>query len=331
MDTISLCHASGLCVSLHPFGASWTACQIPLDNGRREILLGCRPADLPRQSVYLGATVGRYANRIANARYTLNGKTQRLSANQDGKHTLHGGADNWAYRTWGIIEQSPEHVTFCLDSPDGDQGFGGHLTAMVTYTLTANRLTIDYRVESKQLSICAMTNHAYFNLDGVGKHTADARQQRLTLPAQYFLPVAADGIPNAKLNHVEQTPFDFRHGKTIAQDFTAVCQQHPVSGYDHAYYFGDNGKHKTAAVLQSADQRLLLTLGMTQAALHLYSGNFLHNTTNRDGGIYDNHNGIALEPGCLPDSPNHPDYLSDCLVSPDNPQHHQMVYTFAWR
>lgn len=321
---IYLNSSNGIRIALHPFGATWVSCQIPLNDGRREVLLGCRAADLPLQSAYLGATIGRYANRIAGAAFCLGGQRYALSANQDGKHTLHGGTDNFSYRNWQVTARSDTHVAFRLHSPDGDQGFVGNLTADVVYTLDNNVVTIDYTAICDRDSVCSLSNHAYFNLDGCG----DARRQRLQINSDKYLPVNSDGIPTAELTHVEHTPFDFRHSKTLAQNFTAVCEQHPVGGYDHAFYFGNNTRNKTAAVLQSADQRVTMTLAMTQPALQCYSGNFLAGTPDRNGGVYENYAGIALEPGCLPDSPNHPKRLSDCLISADKPYRHRVVYAF---
>lgn len=320
-----LTHNSGLSISLNAFGASWTSCRIPLGDERREILLGCRETDLPKQSAYLGATVGRYANRIAKATFVLAGKRYHLSANHGGKHTLHGGANNFSYRLWQVTARNDNAVTFTLHSPDGDQGFPGNLTASVTYTLNSNTVTIDYTAACDRESVCSLSNHAYFNLDGQG----DARYQTLTVPSAWYLPQDSDGIPNAPLTSVENTPFDFRAGKQIANDFDVVRPL--LGGYDHDWLLDDATEKKRACQLQSADKRVTMSLTTTQPALRFYSGNFLVGTPNRHGNIYDNYAGIALETGCLVDSPNHSDWQADCLITPNKPLQHRAVYSFNWR
>ncbi len=321
---------TGLCVSLSPFGATWLSCRAPLkkDEGR-EILLGCQAHDLPKQHAYLGATVGRYANRIANAQCRLGNAHYHLSANQDNRHTLHGGADNFAYRHWETLEVSDQRAVFSLLSPHDDQGFPATVQAKVTYALDANSLTITYDATSDGDSVCALTNHAYFNLDGE-QVSNDGRLQTLHIPATHFLPVDNEGIPSGGLTSVVNTPFDFRHAKTLRCDFDEVLKFAPVGGYDHSWYFGHCGTEKCVARLQSADKRLALSLYTTQPALHVYSGNFLADTPNRRGGVYQNFAGVALETGCLPNSPNMADFMTDCLISVDKPYRHVSRYVFDW-
>ncbi len=323
---------TGLSVSLSPFGATWLSCCVPISQDEeREVLLGCQAQDLPEQKAYLGATVGRYANRIANAQFYL-GKTHHLSPNQENRHSIHGGADNFSYRCWETLEVGEQRAVFSLLSPDGDQGFPATLSAKITYTLDANSLMITYDAISDADSICALTNHAYFNLDGVsnGKSESDARCQTLVLPADNFLPVDREGIPCGELTSVADTPFDFRHAKTLMCDFEEVLQFAPVGGYDHSWYFGHCGTEKLVSRLQSADKRLAVSLYTTQPALHVYSGNFLAGTPNRQGGEYRNFAGVALETGCLPNSPNMPDFIEDCLIGVEKPYRHVSRYVFDW-
>ncbi|MBS9781146.1 MAG: galactose-1-epimerase [Gammaproteobacteria bacterium] len=338
-NTITLQNNRGLSVSLSPFGATWLSCKIPSSNtdtnntdNQREILLGCHTDDLPKQNTYLGASVGRYANRIANAQFNLNGTSYRLSANQDNKHTLHGGADNFSYRYWEVAEQSDTHVTFSLLSENGDQGFPAKLSVKITYRLEGNSVIIDYHADTNSDTICALTNHAYFNLDGdtdTKKHT-DMREQRLFIPSDTYLPIDKEGIPCADVTDVTDTPFDFRQAKTISQDFAEVLKQAPTGGYDHSWYFGQRGTEKLMATLQSTDNHIELSVYSTQPALQVYTGNFLAGTPNRYGGVYENFAGIALETGCLPNSPNMPDFIDDCLVSTDSPYQHRSRYVFNW-
>ncbi len=331
-DIVHLTNNNGLSVALSPFGATWLSCRIPVlgtDNGR-EILLSCQPENLPHQTAYLGATVGRYANRIKSAEFSLNGKNYRLSANQDNQHTLHGGADNFSYRLWEVLEQSNNHVTFSLLSENGDQGFPATLSVKITYTLEGNGVIIDYYADTDSNSICALTNHAYFNLDGDTDSHTDIKKHQLFIPSGNYLPVDKEGIPCAGLTDVTDTPFDFRQAKTITQNFSEVLKQAPTGGYDHSWYFGKNGIEKLVAKLQSTDSQIGLSVYSTQPALHAYTGNFLAGAPNRYGGVYENFAGIALETGCLPNSPNMPDFINDCFISTDIPYQHRSRYVFDW-
>ncbi len=332
-DIVNLTNNNGLSVSLSPFGATWLSCRIPVlghDNGR-EILLGCQPESLLKQTAYLGAIVGRYANRIANAQFSLKGQCYRLSANQDNRHTLHGGADNFSYRCWDITEQSDNHVTFSLLSENGDQGFPATLSVKITYVLNENSLTIDYYADTDSDSICALTNHAYFNLDGDTDKNSDVREQQLFIPTDKYLPVDKEGIPCADLTDVTDTPFDFRQGRPMSHNFSETFEQVLTTGYDHSWYFDSkNDIEKLMVKLQSTDKNIGLSLYSTQPALHVYTGGFLAGTPNRYGGVYKNFAGVALETGCLPNSPNMLSFINDCFISPNKPYRHRSRYIFDW-
>lgn len=283
------------------------------DGSVREALLGCAtPSDYLHQSAYLGATVGRYANRIAHAQLQHEGQTLHLSANQGG-HQLHGGPEGFSHRRWQIVCQSENEVEYRLDSPDGDQGFPGELQVSLRYHLADdNTLSINYQATVDKPCPVNLTNHAYFNLDA--KH-GDARQHRLRLNADYYLPVDAEGVPCAPLKAVAETGFDFRQAKTVAQDFLKDSDQQRVKGYDHAFLLND--PQQVAAELWSEDGLLQLRVHTSAPALQLYSGNYLQGTPAREQGVYNAFQGIALESEFLPDSPNHPEWPQpDCWLKP---------------
>jgi len=311
-------HAGGMTVTLMDWGATWLSAVLPLKSGKtRELLLGCQtPADYLQQAAYLGATVGRYANRIAHASLLMDGKQHPLVANQ-GEHQLHGGPEGFNTRRWQIIQQDEQQVSYALHSPDGDQGFPGNLDVQVNYRLTAdNRLEISYQAQTDSACPVNLTNHAYFNLDGAG---TDARLQRLQLFADRYLPVDSEGIPSADLTPVEGSGMDFRHPKTLLQDFLSDRCQQRVKGYDHAFLL-----HRTcgaldcpAAHLWSADGQVQMSVFTSAPALQLYSGNYLGGTPARDGGSYANYAGLALESEFLPDSTNHPEWPQpNCWLQP---------------
>lgn len=327
----TLRNAAGMTVTFMDWGATWLSAVLPLKSGeQRELLLGCQtPQDYLHQGAYLGATVGRYANRIAHASLNIDGKPHPLIANQ-GEHQLHGGPNGFHARRWQIVKQDEQQVSYQLHSPDGDQGFPGNLDVTLTYRLTADhRLEIEYQAQTDRACPVNLTNHAYFNLDSAGH---DARQQRLQLFADRYLPVDGDGIPSAGLTAVAGTGMDFRQPKTLQQDLLRDRDQQRVKGYDHAYLLHDtcHGLASPAAHLWSADGKVAMTVFTTAPALQLYSGNYLGGTPARDGSSYQNYAGVALESEFLPDSPNHPEWPQpDCWLQPgqryQSATHYQLI------
>jgi aldose 1-epimerase len=330
-NCLTLGSETGLQITLMDWGATWLSCQLPLKSGaKREVLLGCpTPADYLKQSAYLGATVGRYANRIAKANLTLDGHHWPLSANQ-GEHQLHGGPTGFNARRWECVEHTLTSVLYRLSSADGDQGFPGNLTAMVRYTVTEdNAVAIAYRATVDHPCPVNLTNHAYFHLDGAN---SDIRQETLQIYAGQYLPVDSDGIPCAPLADVDNTGMDFRKPKTISQDFLRDRDQQRVKGYDHAYllYTACRDGDSPAAQLWSADGQVLLKVFTTAPALQLYTGNYLAGTPARQGGEYLNYSGVALESEFLPDSPHHPEWPQpDCWLQPGETYRSQTRYQFV--
>ncbi|MCG8156843.1 galactose-1-epimerase [Brenneria goodwinii] len=326
----TLQNLAGMRVSLMDWGATWLSCQLPVPgSGIREVLLGCAsPEQYPQQQAYLGASIGRYANRIANAAIHHGDEVFHLIANQ-GEHQLHGGPEGFHTRRWRILNQDASQVTYQLNSPDGDQGFPGQLNVQVCYRLTEhNALEIEYQaVAEKPCPVC-LTNHAYFNLDG---SQTDSRKHQLQLFADYYLPVNSAGIPGDSLAPVKETGMDFRQPKSLAKDFLRDRDQIAVGGYDHAYLLHRTcgSSESPAANLWSSDGRVMMSVFTSAPALQLYSGNFLAGTPSREGGAYENYAGIALESEFLPDSPNHPDWPQpDCWLKPGKVYRSDTTYQF---
>ncbi|WLS77749.1 galactose-1-epimerase [Erwinia pyri] len=312
----TLRNAGGMVVTFMDWGATWLSARVPMKDGHvREALLGCAtPADYLKQTAYLGATVGRYANRIANATFSREGKTWTLAANQ-GPHQLHGGPQGFHNRRWQIVRQAEQEVEYQLDSSDDDQGYPGNLLVTLLYRLEDdNTLTIQYHATCDRACPVNLTNHAYFNLDA--QH-GDARGHKLQLHADRYLPVDSEGIPNAALKEVAGTSFDFRQPKTVAAEFLQDEDQRAVKGYDHAFLLSRHDEAQPAAELWSEDGQLQLTVFTSAPALQFYTGNYLQGTPAREQGVYTAFQGIALESEFLPDSPNHPEWPQpDCWLKP---------------
>lgn len=315
---ITLRNSAGMVVVLMDWGATLLSARIPLQDGSvREALLGCAtPEQYSTQGAFLGASIGRYANRIAKSRFSLAGETWQLAPSQ-GENQLHGGPEGFDKRRWQVVNQNEQSVLFALESADGDQGFPGHLRTTAQFQLTEdNRIAIEYRATCDKACPVNMTNHVYFNLDG---SQTDVRSHTLHIAAEHYLPVDEMGIPHTGLREVAGTSFDFRTAKVIASEFLSDDDQRKVKGYDHGFLLSTAGSlAQTAATVWSADEKLQLKVYTTAPALQFYSGNYLGGTPSRTAEPYADWQGLALESEFLPDSPNHPEWPQpDCTLYPD--------------
>lgn len=314
---LTLHNSAGMVVTLMDWGATLLSAKVPLSDGTvRETLLGCAtPQQYTQQAAFLGASIGRYANRIKESRFRLDGVDYTLSPSQQ-QHQLHGGPEGFDKRRWQVVHQDESSARLTLQSPDGDQGFPGNLITSVLYRVTEdNRLSIEYRATVDKACPVNLTNHAYFNLDGV---RSDVRNHKLQLLADSWLPVDERGIPESGPQMVALTGFDFRSPKRIADDFLSDANQRKVKGYDHAFLLQAKGDTRLpAAHLWSADEKLQMTVYTSAPALQFYSGNYLAGTPSRDTDPWASWQGLALESEFLPDSPNHPEWPQpDCILRP---------------
>lgn len=323
-------NSQGMQIALMDIGATWLSCEIPVANQLRQVLIGVSSMeDHQQQTAYLGATVGRYANRIAAGKFAIGKEKYTLDTNQAGNH-LHGGYEGFDKRRWQV-ELSNEHtVQFSLTSKDGDQGFPGNLQVVVTYHLSdANALSIKYQAKTDKACPVNLTNHAYFNLQG--ENEPSCLQHKLYINAQEYLPVDDVGIPLGNFKSVAQTCFDFRHLKAIGEAFLSCPEQKTAGGYDHSFILDKacQSLDKVAVQCISPDQMLSLEISTTKPAVQLYTGNYLSGTKNRYGGEYENYCAFALETQFLPDAPNHRHWLQpDCILPASNPYSHETRYQF---
>ncbi len=329
VEAITLANGT-LSVTVLTYGATLQALHAPDRNGTMaDVLLGSD--DLPgylNQTAYFGATIGRYANRIAHGRFTLDGQAHQLPLN-NGPNTLHGGVAGFDRAVWKVAAVSDSGVTLAHASPDGDQGFPGTLEATATFALEGNALTIDYAATTDRPTIVNLTNHAYFNLSGQGSILA----HRLTIPADAYTPVDATLIPTGELRTVAGTAFDFRAPRAIGDHVRdgADAQLAYGRGYDHnwALTAGQTAEPKLAARLEDPASGRALDLLSTEPGLQVYSGNFLDGTFAGKGGqLYRMGDAVALEPQKFPDSPNQPGFPS-ARLDPGSTYRHRIVYRLS--
>ncbi|ARF78051.1 aldose epimerase family protein [Kitasatospora aureofaciens] len=324
---------AGVTAEVLSLGARLQALHAPDRDGRRAnvVLGGGSVEDLLGDAAYLGATVGRYANRIADGVLPLEGTTYRLATQPTG-HTLHGGPDGFATRLWDgvpVREDRQVGVRLRLRSPAGDQGFPGTVTAEVTYLLDPDGgLSITYQAVTDAPTVVNLTNHAYFNLAGEGRGTV--LDHLLHVDAAGYLPVDGNLIPLGPVEPVAGTPFDLRHARRIG---TCITGEHPQilaagRGFDHNWVLDGTGLRRAALLSHPASGRHVECL-TTEPGLQVYTGNhFDGSLISPSGRRYTKHAGIALETQHFPDSPNRPDYPST-LLRPGEKYRSRTVYRFS--
>jgi aldose 1-epimerase len=299
-----------------------------------DIVLGYdSAAEYLEKGQYFGVSVGRYANRIANGRFELEGSSYRLETN-DGANHLHGGSDGFDKKLWDIeqLESGPDaKAVLAYVSPDGEGGYPGTLTATAIYSLNeSNELTIEYRATADEPTIVNLTNHSYFNL--AGQNTPeDVMDHRLTLHAGAFTPTDAGLIPTGELRGVDGTPFDFTTPRRIGERIRNADEQLRLArGYDHNFVIdGDAGVLRPAAKLEDALSGRVLELLTTAPGVQFYSGNFLDGSlVGKSGRAYRQGDGLCLEPQTFPDAPNRPDFPSPRL-DPGETYRNIMVFRLA--
>jgi aldose 1-epimerase len=281
---------------------------------------------------FFGATVGRYANRIANARFVLDGEMVQLAAN-DGPHALHGGLEGFDKQLWQIaeIEDGAEPgVTLAYVSADGEEGYPGRLDVRVSYRLTGPcELTISFAAQTDRPTIVNLTNHSFFNLEGAASR-ADVLDHRLTLAADHFLAIDPDAIPLPEPPRaVAGTPFDFRKAAAIGARIRHDHEQlRHGRGYDHNFCLEGAGEVRFAARLEAPRSGRILELSTDQPGLQVYSGNYLDSSmAGKQGWLYRQSDAVCLEPQIWPNTPNRPDFPTARLV-PGSVYRHRSVYRF---
>jgi aldose 1-epimerase len=303
---------NGMEVVITNFGGDVVSIKAPDRDGKyADIALGFDTvADYEKQGPYFGALIGRYGNRLAGGKFTLDGKTYQVPTN-DGPNALHGGKVGFDKRVWDAKESSDasgEHLHLHYLSKDGEEGFPGNVNVDVTYTLdNKNELRIDYLATTDKNTVLNLTNHTYFNLKGQGE--GDILQHQIMIDADRFTPVDAHLIPTGELKSVEGTPFDLRKPVAIGAHISDDNEQLKLGrGYDHNWVLNSRGKMALAARVVEPTTGRVLEVETDQPGIQFYSGNFLDGTAKGKGKVYNYRNGFCLETQHFPDSPNHSNF-----------------------
>jgi aldose 1-epimerase len=333
IDLYTLTNKSGLQVAITNFGGIVVRIKVADRNGKSEdVVLGYDSLDgYVSDKAYFGAIVGRYANRIAQGKFTFDGKTYTLARN-NGENSLHGGIKGFNKAVWKAQEvhaKDGPSVELTYLSKDGEEGYPGNLSVKVVYTLTDhNELKIDYNATTDKKTVLNLTNHSYFNLNPSG---SDILQHVLMIQADKFTPVDAGLIPTGELRSVAGTPFDFREPTAIGARIDQDDEQLKLGkGYDHNFVLikKGNGVELAARVVEPTTGRVLEVF-TDQPGVQFYSGNFLDGTIRGKGGkVYQRRSALCLETQHFPDSPNHAEF-STTELKPGEKYHTTTIYKFS--
>jgi aldose 1-epimerase len=316
VDLFTITNTNGLEASITNFGGIVVSMKTPDRNGRMtDVVLGFDTLDgYLGDNPYFGAIVGRYGNRIAKGRFTLNGKEYKLATNNGPNH-LHGGIKGFNKVVWQAQPIGDSGLKLTYVSKDGEDGYPGTLTATVEYTLTgADELKISYLATTDKDTVVNLTNHSYFNLAGEG--TSDILGHQMQIHADRFTPVDSTLIPTGELRPVAGTPFDFRQPHTIGERINSSDEQIKFGGgYDHNFVVnGAAGTLRPASRVFEPKSGRVMEVLTTEPGVQFYSGNFLDGSIKGKGGKpYNRRYGFCLETQHFPDSPNHPNFPSTTL------------------
>jgi aldose 1-epimerase len=343
VDQYVLTNKNGMVVKAITYGGIITSIRVPDTSGTFEnVVLGFDElarylSDEYREaSPYFGAIIGRYANRIEDGRFTLDGQAYKLATNNGPNH-LHGGDEGFSRRLWKaepFENDSARGVVFTYTSPDGEEGYPGRLDTEVTYTLTDdNELVFGYRATTTEATPVNLTQHSYFNLSGQSEGTI--LDHRLTINADAFTFVNENLIPTGELQPVEGTPFDFTMATPIGARINQVNQQlQYAGGYDHNFVLNREdagaGSLVRAARVYDPESGRHLTVRTTEPGLQFYSGNFLDGRLEGPNGPYEHRSGLALETQHFPNSPNEENFPST-ILRPGETYRSRTVYEFSTR
>jgi len=330
INTYKLANKNGMTIAVTNLGCAIIKLEVPGKDGKiRDIVLGLDKAEDydTVKHPFFGVVAGRFANRIGNGKFTLGGKSYQLETN-DGPHHLHGGVEGFDKKVWNVEEANDGKIVFTYNSPDGDAKYPGNLNAKVTYTLNdSNVLRIDYHATTDTETICNLTNHSYFNLNG--HDSQNIFDHELEIVSDKITAVDKGLIPTGDFTDVTGTPFDFRTAKTIGQDLEAAGKVSNTGGYDHNFVLRGPGK---AASVYAPQTGIRMTISTNSPGMQLYTGNMIpvgEESVTGKGVTYGVHSGFCMETQLFPDAINKPNFPS-CVVTKDKPQESYTEFKFEW-
>ena len=330
-DLYILRNKNNMEVCITNFGGRIVSVMVPDKDGQmRDVVLGfdsiqdyiSKPSDF-------GASIGRYANRINQGKFTLDGVEYQLPRNNYG-HCLHGGPQGFQYRVYDAVQLNPQELQLTYVAKDGEEGFPGNITCKVLMKLTDdNAIDIQYEAETDKPTIVNMTNHSYFNLDGDAGSNAE---HLLTIDADYYTPVDSTFMTTGEIVPVEDTPMDFRTPMPVGErinDFDFV-QLKNGNGYDHNWVLNAKGDiNRRAASLKSQKTGIVLDVYTNEPGVQVYAGNFLDGSLTRKKGItYNQRASVCLETQKYPDTPNKPEWPS-AVLRPGEKYMSQCIFKFS--
>jgi len=315
---------NGITVTVTNLGCAIINLEVPDKNGKPvDIVLGLDKAEDygTKPHPFFGVVAGRIANRIHKGKFSLNGKEYQLETN-DGEHHLHGGLCGFDKKVWSVEEADDTKIVFAYNSPDGEGNYPGNLHAKVTYTLTGSTLRIDYHATTETETICNLTNHSYFNLNGYS--SPNIYDNVLQMAADKITAVDEGLIPNGNFVDVTGTPFDFRNAKAIGLEMEAAGKVNSTGGYDHNFVLNSGSK---AAVVYSSQTGIRMTINTNSPGMQLYTGNMIPPGVTGKGATYGVHSGFCLETQLFPNAINIPHFQS-CVVK--NGEAHEFFTEFVF-
>ena len=314
----ALRNAGGAELAITNYGAKTVSLMVPDQAGNMtDVVTGHNSIDeyLTSEEPYFGAICGRYGNRIAKGRFTLDGVTYDKLPINNGPNCLHGGIKGFNAHVWDARQTDTQTIELTYVSADGEEGFPGTLTTTVTYHLTdSNEVVINYRATTDKPTVLNLTNHSYFNLSGAGDPSVN--DHRLTINADYYLPTDQTAIPYGPKERVEGTPMDFRQPHEVGERIDEPFEQLIFGkGYDHTYILNKEGDELSfCARCESPKTGIVMEVYTTQPGVQLYTGNWMTGDfAGKNGQRYPARAALCLETQHFPDSPNHPDYPTTAL------------------
>ena len=309
-------------------GAAWVGFKLTHDS--ENLVLGCDTLEaFINQGASLGATIGRFANRIKGGQFSIDNQTVTVSQNMANDH-IHGGFEGYSKKIWqshiALVNEQPT-LTFRYLSADGEEGFPGQLDVAVTVTLTdSNSVSFEYTAQPHACTVVNLTNHVYFNLQGA--QSGNLNDHEFKINASHYVEADSTGMPTGSINTVAGTALDLTQWKNIATELND--QQDPTiaraHGYDHCYCLDNNGEQSSVAFARA--EGIQLTCTTTLPGVQFYTGNFLGNTPINDSQVYKTHGAFCFEPGYWPDSPNHA-HFPDCTFDNSHPYSAIIEYRFT--